>query len=280
MSRTSRQAIKRPQDRTERVQRWTAALLTALLHMLLVLLVTQAPPITIATPQGEAGGSTMDVTIIDETLPPSPAEPVPPVRKPVSLKKPKAPRAIKRPLSTPVAQAAVPMPPEAADSSDTSTVPPTTAPEPADTSRDAVDEARPAHVRGQPPGMRPDDAARANAALAAKLGSSRGRSNNPPPVGPSMGVDGFQVYYDLDNETRLRAWREQGMTELFLPMPGTRRLMVCPLEVALRRGSSACRMVENDSPELKSIGDAREVIKIQRVYQLGDVVWSGPGPYR
>lgn len=262
------------------MQRWTAALVTALLHMLLVLLVMPALPITITTPQGEAGSSRMDVTFIDETLPPSPPEPTPPVRKPISFKKPKASRAIKRPLPTPVVQAAGPMPPEAADTSETSAVPPTTAPEPPDAPRDTADVARPAHVWGQPPGMRPDDATSANAALAAKLGSNRGRSNTPTPVGPAMGVDGFQVYYDLANETRLRAWRDQGMTELFLPLPGTLRLMVCPLEVALRRGSGACRMVEMDSPELKSIGDAREVINMQRVYQLGNVAWSGPGPYR
>jgi hypothetical protein len=280
MSRTSRPATKGSQDRTERVHRWMAVLVTALLHMLLVLVMMQDPPITKTTPQAEAGGSRMNVTLIDEALPPSPPEPVPRVHKPVLPKKPKAPRAIKRPLSTPVVQGTVPMPPEAADTSDTSTAPPTTAPEPPDDARDTVEVARPAHVPGQPPGMRRDDAASANAALAAKLGSSRGRSNNPLPDGSNMGVDGFHVYYELVNETRLRAWRDQGMTELFLPMPGTRRLMVCPLEVALRRGSSACRMVEQDSPELKSIGDAREVINVQRVYQLGDVVWSGPGPYR
>jgi hypothetical protein len=54
--------------------------------------------------------------------------------------------------------------------------------------------------------------------------------------------------------------------------------MVCPLEVALRRGSSECRMVDPDSPQLKVIGDARDVINIQRVYHLGEMVWSGPGP--
>ncbi len=251
------------------MQHWTAVLVTALLHLLLVVLVTQPPQITITTPQGEAGGSTMEVTLLDETLPPSPPEPTPPVRKPA---KPKAPRAIKRPQSTPVAQATVPMPPEAADTADTA-APPTTATEPPDIPRDTAEP-------DFHPYRRPDDAARANAALAAKLGSNRGRNNNPAPVGPNMGVDGFHVYYDLANETRLRVWREQGMTELFLPLPGTRRLMVCPLEVALRRGSSACRMIEMDSPELKSIGDAREVIDVQRVYQLGDMVWSGPGPYR
>jgi hypothetical protein len=280
MSRTSRQATKGSQDRTERVHRSMAVLVTALLHMLLVLVMLQDPPITVTTPQAEAGGSAMNVTLIDETLPPSPPEPVPPVHKPVLPKKPKAPRAIKRPLSTPVVQGTVPMPPEAADMADTSNVPPDTTPEPPDAPRDTAEADRPVHVYGQPPGMRRDDAASANAALAAKLGSNRGHSNNALPDGSNMGVDGFHVYYDLANEIRLRAWREQGMTELFLPMPGTRRLMVCPLEVALRRGSSACRMVDEDSPELTSIGDAREVIKVQRVYQLGDMVWDGPGPYR
>jgi hypothetical protein len=274
MSRTLRWAIEGPQDRTGRVHRWMAALVTVLLHMLLVLVMLQKPPITVATPQSEAGGSRMNVTLIDETLPPSPAEPVPPVHKHVLPKRPKAPRAIKRPLSVPVAQATEPMPPEVADTSDTSTA----APEPAAPQPETVEINRPAHVWGQPPGMRRDDAA--SAALAAKLGSNRGRSNTAPPAGPDMGVDGFHVYYELANEIRLRAWREQGMTELFLPMPGTRRLMVCPLEVALRRGSGACRMVEADSPELTAIGDAREVINVQRVDQLGDVVWSGPGPYR
>lgn len=276
MSRTSRPATTGSQDRTERVHRWMAVLVTALLHMQLVLVMMQDPPTTTTTPQAEAGGSAMNVTLIDETLPPSPPEPVPPVHKPVHPKKPKAPRAIKRPLPTPVVQGTVPMPAAAADTADTSNVPPDTAPEPPDT----VEVNRPVHVYGQPPGMRRDDTAIANAALAAKLGSNRGHSNNALPDGSNMGVDGFHVYYDLVNETRLRAWRGQGMTELFLPMPGTRRLMVCPLEVALRRGSSACRMVEQDSPELESIGDAREVINVQRVYQLGDMVWSGPGPYR
>jgi hypothetical protein len=287
MSRTSRQAINRAQDRTERVQRWTAALLTALLHLTIVLLVMrQSPPlIRMSTPQGEANGGRMVVTLRDESpndesLSAPPPEPQPPARKHVSSKRPKASHAIKRPLATPVVQAAVPMPPEAPDTSETSTPPPSKAPEPPDAPRDTADAERPAHVWGQPPGMRPDDAARANAALAAKLGSPRGRSTSAPPVGPNMDVDGFHVYYDLVNETRLRAWRDQGMTEFFLPLPGTRRLMVCPLAIALRRGSGACRMVEMDSPELKSIGDAREVINMQRVYQLGDLVWSGPGPYR
>lgn len=273
MSGTSRQAVKGPHDRTERVHRWTAVLATALLHTLLVLLVTQPPtPMTMSAPQGSPGGSRMDVTLLDETQAP-PHDPALTVRQPVPAKRPKESRPIKRPLAMPIAQGAVPMPPQATDTSDTSTAPPTPAPAPPEPRRDTAEV-------GFPMRTRPSDADQANAALAAKLGSSRRQSDNERPVGPNVGVDGFEVYYDLVNENRLRAWRDQGMTELFLPMPGTRRLMVCPLEVALRRGSGACRMVEMDSPELEAIGDAREVIRIQRVYQRGVVVWSGPGRYR
>ena len=37
---------------------------------------------------------------------------------------------------------------------------------------------------------------------------------------------------------------------------------------------------EPDDPELKNIGDAREVINMQQVYRRGEAVWRGPGPYR
>lgn len=279
MSRTSH--IKGPRDRTERVHRGMAALVSVLLHALLLVVLMRDPPITPATQQAEAGSSGMRVTLLDQTLPPSPAEPEPPHKR-ARPKKPKAPRAITRPPPTPVEEATVPMPAEVADTADPADALPDTAREPAEAPRDPAQVARPPHVWGQPPGATaPDANALASAALAARLGSHRGQGNNaPPPVGPDMGVDGFQVFYDLANETRLRAWRAQGMTELFLPMPGSLRLMVCPLEVALRRGSSKCRMVDRDSPELAVIGDARDVINIQRVYQLGDLVWSGPGPYR
>ena len=276
MSRTPRGAVNRTSDRTERVQRWAVALLTVLLHALFALFLMAPPtPITMTTPAGQAGGSAMEVTLIDESLslpsPAPPPEPEPPHRKPQRPKKPKTSRVI---APTPVVQAVIPMPSEVADSSVTPPEPLTTEDEPPETSEP------PAHDWSPPTRMRQDDNARANAALAAKLGGNRGRSNNAVPVGTNMGVDGFNVYYDLFDEDRLRAWRKQGITELFLPMPGTYRIMVCPLEVALRRGSGACRMVEMDSPELKSIGDAREVIHIQRVYHLGEQVWSGPGPYR
>ena len=65
MTRTSRHTIRRARDRTERRQRWTAALATALLHLLLVLLVMPSPPISTTTPSGRAGGSAMEVTLLE-----------------------------------------------------------------------------------------------------------------------------------------------------------------------------------------------------------------------
>src|SRR3546814_17308342 len=70
------------------------------------------------------------------------------------------------------------------------------------------------------------------------------------------------------------------MTDPFLPRPGTRLVMVCPLEIALHRDSGACRMFEPDDPELEAIGDARDVITMQRVYRLSTVLWRGPGAHQ
>ena len=95
-----------------------------------------------------------------------------------------------------------------------------------------------------------------------------------------METGGFQIVYDLLAEERLRTWMEQGMEELSIPLPGTRQRMVCPAEVALRRGASKCRLVEPDSPELEGVGDARQVIVVMYVYRRGELVWRGPGPYR
>jgi len=127
--------------------------------------------------------------------------------------------------------------------------------------------------------MLPEDVASENTGLARSPATDRGRGNDTS-AGVSLEVGGYQVYYDLRAETRLRAWRDKGMTEIFLLLPGTRRYMACPLETALKRESGPCRLLEPDSPELATIGDAREVIDMQRVYRQGEVVWDGPGPYR
>ena len=56
--------------------------------------------------------------------------------------------------------------------------------------------------------------------------------------------------------------------------------MVCPLEPMLRPAPVRV-MVRMDSPELKTIGDARGVIDVQRVTTSG-ATWSGAdrGAYR
>lgn len=286
MSDASRRADAGAPDRTVRLQRWTAALLTALLHVLLVLLVTLSPPVTVTVPQAAAAGSPMQVTYIDDNLqPPPPVQP--PARKAPTSKRPKPPRAAARVQTTLVTQANDPVPADAVDTPDRPTTAPPDVPDaaaPREAPAPVANPPRPNPRRspawGQPPGMLPPDAATANAGPSRGLGREQGRRAGASSAGPDLEVDGYQVYYDLISDARLRAWRDRGMTELFLPLPGTRRLMVCPLEVALRRGSGKCRMVEPDADELKTIGDARDVLNMQRVYKLGDEVWSGPGPYK
>ena len=97
---------------------------------------------------------------------------------------------------------------------------------------------------------------------------------------PSMEVGGYQIVYDLLAEQRLRDWMDKGMKELSIPLPGTRFRMVCPAEVALRRESSKCRLLDPTDPEMQAIGDARQVITVMYVYRRGELVWRGPGPYR
>lgn len=264
MSKASRRTGPGTPDPAERLQTWTAALVTALLHGLLVLLVMLSPPITVTSPQeGGAAGSRLQVTYINEV--PRLPSPAPPREQPAPVVPPS------RVQATPVEQA------EASEALQVVDIPPAP-PVPPEVPEEAA--RRPAHTWGQPPGMLPEDLAPVNAGPARSRSTNRGRRSDAPASGTSMEVGGYQVYYDLLDETRLRAWRDEGMTELFLPLPGTRRLMVCPLEIALHRDSGACRLVEPGDPELESIGDARDVITMQRVYRLGEVLWSGPGAYR
>lgn len=276
MSDTSRRTGSGVQDRAERWQPRIAALVTALVHLLLVLLAMLAPPITTSSPEGGDAGSRMAVTYIDESLqvPPPPVQPPTPRKTPPRKPRKNAP-APSRVRTTLVVQADEPVPADTSDVSQPPGEPPATPPEvPRDPAR------RPQQRWGQPPGLLPQDLAPENAGMARSTAIDRGRRHDAPTSGGGLEVGGYQVYYDLLDEARLRAWREQGMTELFLPLPGTRRLMVCPLEIALHRDSGACRLVEPDSPELQSIGDARDVITMQRIYRLGEMLWSGPGSYR
>lgn len=301
MSKASSPADARAESRLERWQHWIAVLFSGLLHLGLLLLALSSSPVTMTSPQGSSAGSRMAVDFIGATAAkptPKPPTPAAAARKPAA----KSPAA-SRVRSTAVAQADDPVPPTGAAVADSLTAapipqpsplaetPPT--PTPADAPNDdARDRARArtatppstpqrrTHVWGQPPGMLAENLAPENAGTARSPATNRGRRNDAAATEPSLEVGGYQVYYDLRNEIRLRAWRDQGMTEIFLPLPGTQRYMVCPLETALKRDSGPCRLLEPDDPELKNIGDARDVINMQQVYRQGEPVWRGPGPYR
>src|SRR3546814_5246896 len=106
MSKVSRRTGSGSGDPPARLNSWPAALVTAVLHVLLALLVMLAPPITVTPPQeGGAAGSRLQVTYIDETLrPPSPA-PVPPPRPEPPRKRPAPAPPANRVQTTPVEQA-------------------------------------------------------------------------------------------------------------------------------------------------------------------------------
>lgn len=275
MSKASNRADAWADPRIERWQHWIATLTSALLHLLFLWLMLLSDPVVVASPQGSAAGSRMAVDFIGETPPP--------VSKPVKTRP-----ARKRPAASPVQSTLVehaedPSPPHIlldADAQEEAEAPVETPPATPPMPTSPTIPPRRAHIWGQPPGMLPQETAPVNAGMDRSAGTYRGRGNDSSSAAPSMEVDGYQVYYDLISETRLRAWRDQGMTELFIPLPGTRRYMICPLETALRRESGPCRLLEPDSPELTKIGDAREAINMQKVYRQGEIVWDGPGPYR
>lgn len=271
MSKASSRADALPQSRIERAQHWTAVLSSALLHLLLVLLAMLSAPVTVTTPQGAASdaGSRMAVDFIGKTPPP--------VGPAVASKPAATPPASSPVQSTLVARADDPVPPNVPDVATQDPAPAATSP--AAPPASATPQRR-SHIWGQPPGMLQENLAPVNAGLARRPTIERGRGNGASAAEARMEVGGYQVYYDLLSETRLRAWRDQGMTEVFIPLPGIRQYMACPLETALRRESGPCRLLEPDSPELANIGDAREAIIMQQVYRQGELVWRGPGPYR
>lgn len=273
-----------PEHRIERLQPWLAALASALFHLLVVLIVMLSPPVVVSSGSEVAGGSRIEVQYIGDT-PPSPA-PRPADRPASDEAAATPPPAASRLQTTPVpeAEATVPLVVESVSEAPVPPRLPQPAPRPATApappAQPPPTTQRPTALRGQPPGMRLEDLAPVNAGPAPSAASGSGRRHQTSGNEASLEVDGYQVIYDLRAEPRLRAWRDAGMTELSLPLPGTRRIMVCPLETALRRGSGPCRMVEPDDPELANIGDARDVLDMNQVYRLGQLLWRGPRPYR
>src|SRR5690606_10952513 len=81
---------------------------------------------------------------------------------------------------------------------------------------------------GQPPGMLQEQHAPVHAGPAPSPSMEPGRRYDSASSEAQLEAGGYQVVYDLSSETRLREWRDAGMTEVFIPLPGTRQLMACP----------------------------------------------------
>ncbi|MFT4255994.1 MAG: type II toxin-antitoxin system RelE/ParE family toxin [Pseudoxanthomonas sp.] len=261
----------------ERLDPWLASLVSALLHLLMLLALLNADPPPMTAAQGAAAGGRTRADFIGRENPPTPVEqPVPRPPKPQLPKPVRKPRKAAPVPSAIVEQAENPLPPEADDAPE----PPAPAPSPPVPSPPAPAQRYPRTWTGRPPGLIEQDVADNPAGLARNPVGTQGNRRDSTAEGNGLEVGGYLVQYDLRNETRLREWKEAGMTELFLPLPGTQSLMVCPLQVALDRDSGECRLLPPDSPELAKIGDARLVIDMLQVYRRGEPVWRGPGPYR
>ncbi len=268
----------------DRWQRWIAASISVLLHVVIVLIILHVAKTTLAPPEGGGlGGARVQVEFIN---PPKQGEKrsATPDAGTTRAEKPQPPRPPKKvpPIqATQVAKADAPIPPKDNRRE---------APNPADTAGrqgriqppagDPNATRRSTAPSGQAPGLLARETAPTN--NGPDRGTTRGETRGPPAPGrePRMDVDGHQIYYDVRNEDWLLDWQAQGMKELYFPLPGRRELMVCPLEIVVRRGSGGCRLMQPGDPDLPNIGDARKVVHVVRVYRRGELVWKGPGAYR
>ncbi|MBB4767555.1 MULTISPECIES: type II toxin-antitoxin system RelE/ParE family toxin [Xanthomonas] len=279
--------LPRTEPLIERIEPWIAALISALLHVLMLLILLSASTPTMTPPQGSASGGRTKVDFVGDTATPeqptpSPT-PTPPSQTPAPVQPPPAASPVQ---STLVKTAKNPIPPAGntrrgglVEQRQTQPVQRPTPPQPP-AEPSSPPQRRPETWTGRPPGMLEEQADAAEDGMSNTPTISEGRRRDRNNAQPSMDVGGYQVYYEVRSETQLRNWRDQGMKEVAIILPGTQYRMVCPLEVALKRGSSKCRLLPPDSPELKDIGDAREVINMMEVYKQGEPVWRGPGPYR
>lgn len=275
------------EPRMDRLQPWLAAAASVVLHLLLLLLLLMAePPPVVTQPQGASSAGRIRVDFVGR---PQPGPPSPEVREPEPAPADAAPPreldarelADPRRVLLPAQPEPQPQPPRPQPQPRPRTEPsPRTASQPS-APVTAPTRAPPHPWNGRPPGMVEEDVESPDNGRNAGIVDNGGAPNQVDTGGePAMDVGGYQVIYELLGERKLRDWIEQGMTEVAIPLPGTRHFMVCPAEVALRRGASKCRMVDPASPEMIGIGDAREVISVRYVYHLGKLVWRGPGPYR
>lgn len=279
-----------PEPRIERLQPWIAGLVSALLHLLMLLLLLYASKPIVTTSQSASGGSRVKVDFIGE--PRQSEQPTQAPENPPPRRAPVPPPAASRVQSTLVEHSDNPVPPDTPEL--TEPIPRPSEPQPLPAQDDPAQSQaqkpatspppsarrRPETWTGRPPGLLEEDAAPENAGLADSPAIQNGRGRDVAAAGPSMELGGYLVYYDVLSETKLQAWADQGIKELFIPLPGTRYYMVCPLEIALKRSSGKCRALDPDSPEMQAVGDARKVVTMLQVYKQGELVWRGPGPYK
>ncbi|AKC87940.1 plasmid stabilization protein ParE [Pseudoxanthomonas suwonensis] len=282
MSHTPTRLDASAKPRIERWQPWIAALLSALLHVLLLLILLFSSTPVVTPPQGASAGGRVRVNFVGESAqqptpaPPSPA-PSPAPRPPSKAKAPDRADERRPVLQAEYIQRPSDLQPEQRESQappadSQAQAPASSPPEPA--------QRRPETWTGRPPGMLDEDTAPVNRGRARGPADRQGNQNDPEAGEASMEVGGFQIYYDLLAEERLRIWKDQGMKEISFPLPGMRSQMVCPVEIALKRGSGKCRLLDPNDPEMQAIGDARQVVVVIAVYRRGELVWRGPGPYR
>ncbi|WP_379654217.1 type II toxin-antitoxin system RelE/ParE family toxin [Pseudoxanthomonas sp. UC19_8] len=297
MSDASNPARARTRPWNDRVDPWVGALLSLLLHLLMLWVLLHADVPVVQTTQGAPAGGRTRVDFIGESTapadpaPPSPRpsrQPTPPTPVPPKPKIARKPPPASRLQTTRVDHAADPLLTEADTTPAPSATPSPPVPAPAQTPPQASTRppANPPPTDrrspnwGHPPGYIAQDSAPENAGFDDSPALNQGRGRDSGMDGASLSVGGYQAYYEPRVEERVRTWMAQGMKEFFIPLPGTEYLMVCPLEIVLRNGSGPCRALPPDSPELKGIGDSRDIINMQRVYHRGELVWKGPGPYR
>lgn len=285
MSDTSTHPDTRAEPLADRLRPWIAALTSALLHVLMLAVLLWAAKPVMTPPEGAASsGARTRVEFVGEATPPEQPTPAPPRPKPAQ-KAPTPPSKAKarervKPRK-PVLQAElIERPSEPEPESHDSREPSEDSRAQAPASSPPMPSQRHSRMWGRPPGLIEEDTVPTDDGRVAGPANRRGNRSNPNSAEPSMEVGGYQIVYDLRAELRLRSWMEQGVKELYIPLPGTQYLMVCPAEVALRRGSGNCRLLEPGSPELQTIGDARQIITVMYVYHRGELMWSGPGAYR
>lgn len=283
-----RAALLGPLDREDvyikQRERRIGALASLLVHVLFVLALLYSSKLELAPPEGSSsGGARVKVDFLGETDRDDQRPPVPPtgVQAPRERPKPLKPL-VTTPVTSPVDATRV-------TEAENPVAEEETAPQPTSSEQALPNPqtqppaSQPAWRRsaqwGQPPGMLSQDTAPENRGYTAGSGRSEGRGQDNA-ASPSMDVDGHQIYYDLRNEIRVQEWQARGMTELSFPLPGRREYMVCPLEIVARRGSGGCRLVQPNDPAMAGIGDARDVVTVERVYRRGELIWRGPGAYR